>query len=150
QQLLIETLLVRFALLDRAVELEDVLRSLGRDSGLGTRDSGPGGGASVPSGSRKSVESVGPSRGSEQPELRRSSPTPQSRNPNPETRIPTPESRTSTRADGSALRIETPNAAPREPLDLNRLTEKWDALVERMRGNGKPMLATALAHASPV
>ena len=35
QQLLVETLLVRFALLDRTVELEDVLRSIGGGGGSG-------------------------------------------------------------------------------------------------------------------
>ena len=37
-----------------------------------------------------------------------------------------------------------------EPLDLNKLVGRWDALVERLRERGKPMLATALGHASPV
>ena len=36
QQLLLETLLVRFALLDRAIDLEDVLRGLGGDAGAGS------------------------------------------------------------------------------------------------------------------
>jgi hypothetical protein len=38
----------------------------------------------------------------------------------------------------------------REPLDLNKLVGRWDALVERIRERGKPMLATALGHSSPV
>jgi hypothetical protein len=37
-----------------------------------------------------------------------------------------------------------------EALDLNKLTGRWDALVDRMRLSGKPMLATALEHSSPV
>jgi hypothetical protein len=37
-----------------------------------------------------------------------------------------------------------------EALDLSKLTGRWDALVERMRVGGKPMLATALEHSSPV
>ena len=45
QQLLIETLLVRFALLDRSIELEDLLRSMGNGGGGG---SGGGGGAPTP------------------------------------------------------------------------------------------------------
>src|SRR6476660_2916663 len=43
QQLLVETLLVRFALLDRAVELEDVLRSMGGASPTGGSTGGGGG-----------------------------------------------------------------------------------------------------------
>ncbi len=35
-------------------------------------------------------------------------------------------------------------------IDVNRLTERWDALVDRMRGLEQPMLATALSHASPI
>jgi hypothetical protein len=36
-----------------------------------------------------------------------------------------------------------------EPLELSKVTGRWDELVERLRG-GKPMLASALEHASPV
>lgn len=43
QQLLVETLLVRFALLDRTVELEDVLRALGGGSGEQAGHGGHGG-----------------------------------------------------------------------------------------------------------
>ena len=55
QQLLVETLLVRFALLDRSVDLEDILRSLGRDSTsepspAPRRDPPSGGGGSGSSG----------------------------------------------------------------------------------------------------
>ena len=35
-------------------------------------------------------------------------------------------------------------------IDVNRLTERWDALVDRMRELEQPMLATALSHASPI
>src|SRR5439155_24625958 len=30
-----------------------------------------------------------------------------------------------------------------EPLDVHRLAERWDELVERMRAAGKPLLASA-------
>jgi DNA polymerase-3 subunit gamma/tau len=46
QQLLLETLLVRFALLDRTVELEDLLRGIG--DGGGVRDSAPVAGKRAP------------------------------------------------------------------------------------------------------
>jgi hypothetical protein len=36
------------------------------------------------------------------------------------------------------------------PPDLNKLVGRWDDLVERVRVSGKPMLASALEHASPV
>ena len=37
-----------------------------------------------------------------------------------------------------------------EALELTKVVGRWDELVEEMRTNGKPMLATALAHASPI
>src|SRR5262245_8292952 len=149
QQLLVETLLVRFALLDRAVELEDVLRSIG----------GASGSAGGPS-------SASPSQGSGAPRSR------------PETRsapradaapVRTEPRAASTLQNISASPASMGSAAPRmsieaapspaavvgptngtEALDLNKLAGRWDALVERLRERGKPMLATALGHASPV
>ena len=133
QQLLIETLLVRFALLDRAIELEDVLRSLDdqtprasvaprREPTGGTPSGGGGGGSGGNS-------------------------------PSPFVR---PEPRPAPRADGSGARAEAvsravprPVAGAEEPLDLNKITGRWDTLVERLRA-AKPMLASALEHASPI
>ena len=134
QQLLIETLLVRFALLDRAIELEDVLRSLDdqapRPSTPVRRESGSG-----PSGSGGG--SIGAGGATASPFVR-------------------PEPRLAPRADGSGARAElVSRPAPRpvvdstEPLELSKLTGRWDELVERLRG-AKPMLASALEHASPV
>jgi len=138
QQLLVETLLVRFALLDRAIELEDVLRTLDdqppRPSAAPRREStaGPSGGGGAGAGG-----------GSAAPFVR-------------------PEPRPVPRADGSGARAEmvarpevVARPAPRpvidasEPLELSKVTGRWDELVERLRG-GKPMLASALEHASPV
>ena len=62
QQLLLETLLVRLALMDRTVELETVLRQLGGDSG-GSGDgggSGGGGGRRPPPSPRDRTASKGP------------------------------------------------------------------------------------------
>jgi DNA polymerase-3 subunit gamma/tau len=132
QQLLIETLLVRFALLDRAIELEDVLRSLDDQTPRATapprREPAAGGGSGGGAGS---------GGGSPSPFVR-------------------PEPRPAPRADGSGARAEpVSRAAPRpvlnagEPLELNKITGHWDELVERLRAV-KPMLASALEHASPV
>jgi DNA polymerase-3 subunit gamma/tau len=57
QQLLLETLLVRFALLDRTLDLESVLREVGGGGG------GGGGGAARPSASARSAPVGGESRG---------------------------------------------------------------------------------------
>jgi len=135
QQLLIETLLVRFALLDRAIELEDVLRTLDeqppRPAAAPQREAsaGPSGGAAT----------AGPAGGGG--------------NPGPFVR---PEPRSAPRVDGSGARAElATRLAPRpvveltEPLELSKVTGRWDDLVERLRA-AKPMLASALEHASPV
>ncbi len=34
-------------------------------------------------------------------------------------------------------------------LDLNRVVERWDELLERLRASGKTLVATALSHGSP-
>jgi DNA polymerase III subunit gamma/tau len=141
QQLLVETLLIRFALLDRAVDLEDVLRSMGGASSSG--GTGGGGGPSpftrpeprpVPraDGAGSGPASVVSSTRAPQPAPVFSSP------PLPAPAAPRP----------AAVPAAPPIA--REPLDLNRIAEQWDALVERVREDGKPMLASALSHASPV
>ena len=113
QQLLIETLLVRFALLDRTVEIEDVLRSLG-----GERP--------------RPLDRPGP-------------------RPAPRPDVPPP----SARRESSAVPAPRVQQAPArdagaEALELTKVVGRWDELVEEMRTNGKPMLATALAHASPI
>jgi len=127
QQLLIETLLVRFALLDRTVEIEDVLRSLGG-----------GGGSSSP--------------------LARPEPRAAPRSDSPPSRREfVPAERTERTVPRAAVQDTSAQPAPRpvprggaEALELTKVVGRWDELVERMRASGKPMLATALGHASPV
>jgi DNA polymerase-3 subunit gamma/tau len=143
QQLLVETLLVRFALLDRSIELEDMLRSLGGGGGS------PAAATSPPS--REPASRPGGSGGTSG--AGGGGPSPFAR----------PEPRPAPRADGFGTRAEpvtapqpVPVARPRAeslppaPLDLSQVTGRWDALVERMRDGGKPMLATALEHATPI
>ena len=127
QQLLIETLLVRFALLDRTVEIEDVLRSLGG-----------GGGSSSPL-ARPEPRAV--PRTDSQPSRREFIPADRADRPVPRAAV----------QDTSAQ--PAPRPVPRggaEALELSKVVGRWDELVERMRASGKPMLATALGHASPV
>jgi DNA polymerase III subunit gamma/tau len=126
QQLLIETLLVRFALLDRTVEIEDVLRSLS------------GGGNSAPA--ARAEPRAAP----------RVDPAPSRREFVPADRADRPVPRAAVQ-DTSAQ--PAPRPVPRggvEALELTKVVGRWDELVERMRASGKPMLATALGHASPV
>ena len=144
QQLLIETLLVRFALLDRTVEIEDLLRGL---SGEGAEpftprgQSAPSRGADLPRGRRDSVSRApldeppriaAPAAPNESPVLTK--PAPAIADLPPESSRPPAQSlgRTS------------------EPLDVSRLTGRWDELVAGIRGDGKRVLASALEHALPV
>jgi DNA polymerase-3 subunit gamma/tau len=137
QQLLIETLLVRFALLDHAVDLEALLRSM---SGGGTVGGG-GGGTTVPF---------------VRPEPRTA---PRAETPGGhrvETSIGRPTA--SALAPQAPAMVRPPSPSPARPspvaglvpLDLNKLTGRWDALVDRLKTDGKMNLAAALAHTSPV
>ena len=138
QQLLVETLLVRFALMDRAVEIEDLIRSVaGGGSGGGSSSTQPS--SSTPAPPRRDARidaAASPSVGGGAASVR-----------------PSPAPRPTARVDGPAVRAEladvvAPATASQSPLELSKLTGVWDELVERIRST-KPMLATALAHASP-
>jgi DNA polymerase-3 subunit gamma/tau len=137
QQLLLEALLVRFALLDRTVALEEVLRGLG---GGGSR------GGSTP------MEEPAPRRAlADEPVARRSAavePTPrrvapvEPPRPAPAGEPPRPAS---TPASTSA-----PASASDAPPDVHRVLERWDGLVATIRAAGRTVAATALEHSSPV
>ena len=131
QQLLVETLLVRFALLDRTVEIEDVLRSLGGDKpGPFVRPEA----RAVPRGESAPPRELAPS-------------PPPERGDRP---VPRPAVH-DTSAQLAPRQVQSP--APRgavDALELSRVVGRWDELVERVRANGKPMLASALSHASPL
>ncbi|HYC49508.1 MAG TPA: DNA polymerase III subunit gamma/tau [Gemmatimonadaceae bacterium] len=129
QQLLVETLLVRFALMDRTVDLEAVLRAMG--------GSGAGGG-SVPAGGA------------------RPAPARQADRPHADTRASAPRAMSAARADDppppvvqASLAREVTARAPSPPADLNAITGRWDELVARMRADGKVLLGAALEAAAP-
>ena len=128
QQLLIETLLVRFALMDRTVHLEDVLRAF---SG-GATGSGGGGGAPRPA----------PARPSERPAMEQR-PAPRSMSATRPDDVPAPVVQASLARDVVASR---PAATP---ADLNAITGRWDELVARMRADGKVLLGAALEASAP-
>jgi DNA polymerase-3 subunit gamma/tau len=147
QQLLVETLLVRFALLDRAVEIEDLLRSMGgAPSTASAPREAPRDLSARPSGSGS-----GGSSGFSRPAESRPAPRADAPPPRPEASLRAAPQMVSSApvAQASAVAVPAGRVAGTEPLDLNKLTGKWDALIERLRDSGKPMLATALAHASP-
>ena len=153
QQLLLEALLVRFALLERTVSLEAVLR------GLGGGGRGASGGSPVD-------DAPSPRRAAAAPPVAREpappSPTSQSRaSDTPASdwravvrdadRAPAATSRPAAPAAPVAAPAAPPRATPPAgPLpDVHRVTERWDDLVAAIRGAGKNVAATALEHASP-
>ena len=160
QQLLVETLLVRFALLDRAVELEGLIRSIGGGGG------GGGGGAAIGSGTGSSSTQPSSSVPASRRDTRIDAAASPSAGGGAMTARPAPVPKPTARSDGPAVRAELADVEPvavrgtqfevvgvvapkSEPLDVNKLVAKWDEMVERIRGT-KPMLATALSHAMPV
>ena len=131
QQLLIETMLVRFALMDRTVELEEVLRAL---SGGATT----GGGSGSSSASRPAA-----ARPAERPAM--------------EPRATAP-ARVASAARGddappfiqaSLAREVAPHRGAASPADLHAITGRWDELVTRMRADGKVLLGAALEASAP-
>jgi DNA polymerase-3 subunit gamma/tau len=132
QQMLFETLLVRFALLDRTVALEEVLRGV---------SAGGGGGGGAPRAGPPSPRSAAP------PTLRDAAPARSAASPRPEPREePRPEPRVRPEAE---LADAAPAGPASLPLELNRVAEHWDAIVDGVERDGRAVLAAALRHATP-
>lgn len=108
QQMLFETLLVRCALLDRTVSIEELLR-----------------GGAAPAGGASSGRAAAP------PVLRETAPTLRA--------APPP--------------VSVADAAPAKsapaPLDLNRLVEHWESIVDGIVRDGRALLGAALGRATP-
>jgi DNA polymerase-3 subunit gamma/tau len=139
QQLLFETLLVRFALLDRTIGLEEILRGLD-----GAGSSGGGGGQS-----RRETPAVAPRLASPpmmSDSKRISEPAPAPRAVAKEA-SKAPEPRAA--AKPAAIADRAPTARKKQTLDLNRLAEHWDDVVEHVRASGRGMVASALNEATP-
>ncbi|HVZ47397.1 MAG TPA: DNA polymerase III subunit gamma/tau [Gemmatimonadaceae bacterium] len=132
QQLLFETLVVRFALLDRTVDIESVLRGLG----------GAGGGGPIerPRAPERPARPTMPTP--ERQAGRQSAPTgpPRLR----DARVAEPAPAASMLADAPA-----PAVAP-EPVEINRLAAGWDDVVEAVRAAGRGVIASALAESTPM
>jgi DNA polymerase-3 subunit gamma/tau len=136
QQLLFETLLVRFALLDRTIGLEEILRGLD-----GAGSSGGGGGSPT----RREVPAVATPRLASPPVMSDSKRVsePQAA-PRPAAKVA--ESR---KAPQPTVADQPPAKRKKQPLDLNRLAEHWDDIVEHVRASGRGMVASALNEATP-
>ena len=158
QQLLFETLLVRFALLDRTVDLEEVLKALPGGSGSAER----------PSERHSERQSERPAaRVSERPLDRPAdrSAAPRMRDVEPRmlaepTRPVAMAAAPTTRRDAAAARPVPPAPTvvladapapipPMQPIELNRLAGRWDDVVEAVRASGRGLVASSLAEAIP-
>ena len=141
QQLLLEALLVRFALLDRTVTLEKVLQGLGGDGG---------GSAPEPAPRREPPrrEPAPPARRASAPDPA-SSASPPARPPaSPSPAPPSPASATRKAADAPVRKPSAEAAAP--PPDVTQLVGRWEDLAAALRAAGRSVAATALEHSEPV
>jgi DNA polymerase-3 subunit gamma/tau len=120
QQLLVETMLVRFALQDRTVALEEVLKAIGGDASPPEPGRPPSG---LPSGGRAMAADRGPGP----------------------TRVSSPPSRSPALAHEVVVEARLQRALP----DLAAITGRWDDLVARVRSAGNLLLGAALEASSP-
>jgi DNA polymerase-3 subunit gamma/tau len=138
QQMLVETMLVRFALMDRTVSLEEVLRGLGPDDGGNTESDGRG--AQRPSPPRASPPQPAPARTS-----RESAPASSSA-----AKTVASTSAAKTVASTSAAKtVASTAAAERPPLTVAALRERWESILAALRSDGRMTLVAALEHATP-
>jgi len=122
-QILFETLLVRFALMDRTLDLEAVLRGVGGGGDASASAASPTPGA-APRASAPRAATAAPATPAAAP--RRAAPV------------------------EVADRVPAPSTTAALPLDLNRLAEHWDAILDRVQGaHGALLLSSTLAHATP-
>lgn len=136
QQLLFETLLVRFALLDRTLDLEAVLRGVATGGAGGASATAP----SAPVARTVAAPAERPARRDAAPAAAPAAPAPAAR-----ARVAPPTSVAPEIADRPA-----PTRAEGVPLDINRLAEHWDAVVDSVQTtHGALMLSSTLAHATP-
>jgi len=166
QQLLLEAMLVRFALLDRTVSLETVLRGLGGGGSGGDVEPSAG-----PSSARRASPSASASPASSTRRAERApSDTPatdwravirdadrapaSSASVSGRTARSVPAAASGSAAQPSAAASRAPRDEPvTEALagapDLNQIVERWDDVVAGMRAAGKSVAATALEHSAP-
>ncbi len=158
QQMLFEMLLVRCALLDRTVLLEEVLRGMGSGGSAPPREAPARGtaGSAAPSVARDSA----PMRAAapEVPSKRMSAPSPSAMTaPSPSAMsAPSPSvkrapSHPVVREEPApaVMAAEAPVKSALLALDLNRLVEHWDGIVDTMTREGRSLLGAAMGHATP-
>ncbi len=160
QQVLVEMLLVRFALMDRTVELEEVLRAMGGGGGGGAtaaRATASPSPTPRPSPKREAAPPPAPPPSAppsaamavavEAPALR----TPRPPSPRPAASRVVTDAPAPLAEPARVLADSAPTEAPKPvPLELHIVAERWDELIQRMRDEGKAVLADALQNGVPV
>ncbi|MCC7196027.1 MAG: DNA polymerase III subunit gamma/tau [Gemmatimonadaceae bacterium] len=119
QQILFEMLLVRFAVMDRTVDLESVIRQMASQVGSG--------GSAAPERPREPRRVT---EGEPRREATRSTGA-----------APVPA--------GAALADAPRPDIPRVAIDIERLSARWDDLVDAVRLAGRGLVASALAESTP-
>ena len=140
QQMLVETMLVRFALMDRTVSLEEVLRGLGPDDGGNAESDGRG--AQRPSPPR--APSPAPARPTRESAPVAASPT------RTVASTAAPSAPASPAPSVASASASTSQPAPeRPPLTVAALRERWESILAKLRSDGRMTLVAALEHATP-
>jgi DNA polymerase-3 subunit gamma/tau len=146
QQLLLETALVRFALLDRTVAIEDVLKNIGGEgnaSGSSGRSSPPPGRASAPPAPQRAMETPASVERMTEPvrePMRAAAPV-----------RPTPTGGLAVERTDAPRPVSASTAGKRSPVsatDLNAVAGVWDDMIASIRRD-RPFIATLLEHALP-
>jgi len=136
QQLLFETLLVRCALLDRTIAIEELLR---------------GGGASGSAAPTATTSAPRPSaRVAAPPSVRESAPQSVVRESAPQSVVrEAAPPRSAPVASAVAVADAAPAKPAAQPLEINRLVEHWESIVDGIVRDGRALLGAALGHATP-
>jgi DNA polymerase-3 subunit gamma/tau len=131
QQLLLEAMLVRFALLDRTASLEEMIRGM---AATGT----PSRGATAPR-----ADDRGSARSPERGASAAAAPPTRLAVRNPLEAPPGVSTWSEPR------RPPTSSSQASAALDLNAIVGRWEDLVERLRADRKTILASAMEHTTP-
>ena len=157
QQLLFETLLVRFALLDRTLDLESVLRGV-----MGAPPGPPAVGGTSPARSEPMRAAPPRDEPSRNDATRAAAPVVRE-DPRPAPRLrdsaevrassaleaPPPARSAPAKPQPTTAAADVPAPAPAMPAEINRLAEFWDEVVDVVRRSGKGTLASILDQATP-
>ncbi len=150
QQLLLETALVRFALLDRTVAIEDVLKGMGGDGSPPPPSPDRGRAPSAPAG-KPGMGASASSRVETPTSVERASEIPPPRRPAAASR-PTPIGTLTVEPSAAvpaAGRSSTASRGAVPVADLNAVAGVWDDMVASIRRE-RPFVATLLEQALPV